>query len=381
MILLLSQCTSVEELLQQGEVVKSDIRQQIEFEYTNRLLFVDVQINGMPRRFIIDSGAPTVISQPLREELQLKRLKSTHVSDSQNNRSKLEFVRLESLALGGVEVANSTALVTDLSLFHCLGIDGLLGANVMSHFNWEVDYQKENIRLYQKDGTERPEASYEIAIPFTTKAQGTPDLEIDIPGLLSASGVTLDLGATGGISIHKTDELKIKRDTNLTFSYGRTSKGIYGANTDTTFFFLVDSLAIGSAPFEQALITTYNTSNKIGNRFWENYKLFISWSNNRLYLNPQDVRPPQLPKTLLKIGYEDGAVRVLTIFQNLALSNKNIEPGDEVIQANEMDTEEISLDDYCALRGSGWEEVQLKIRKKESEEIIEINFNRDEMEW
>ncbi|MCB0598104.1 MAG: aspartyl protease family protein [Lewinellaceae bacterium] len=379
--LLFAQCTSVKKLLRQGEVIKAGISQPIEFEYQNRLLFVDVRVNGLPRRFIIDSGAPTVVSQELREELQLKRVKSTQVSDSQNNRSKLEFVRLESLAFGGVEIAHSAALATDLSLFHCLGIDGLLGANAMSHFDWEVDYQEETIGLYRKGGAGQPEASYKIAIPFTTNAQGTPDLEIGIPGRLSTSGLTLDLGSTRGISIRKTDKLNIRQDSASTFSYGRTSKGIFGANTDTTWYFQVDSLLIGDALFGPTVITSFNTSNKIGNRFWENYKLLISWSSQRLYLSPRNATSPQLPPELLKIGYEDGAVRILTVYQKLAQANDRIEPGDEVTAINGASTEGISLEEYCALREGVWEELQLKARGKESGEIMEITLNRDELEW
>lgn len=379
--LLFTQCTSVKKLLQQGEVVNADITQQIEFDYESRLLFMDARVNGLPGRFIIDSGAPTVISRELREALGLRKVKSIDVSDSQNNESKLEFAVLESLAFGGVEIENSAALVTDLSLFHCLDIDGLLGANVMSHFNWEVDYREERIRLYSKDSPERPEEDYPIAIPFTTKAQGTPELEIGIPGLLSVSGITFDLGSTRGVSLQKTDELAIPQDGASTFAYGRTSKGIFGANTDTTWFFLADSFLIGGIPFGPTVITSFNTSNKIGNRFWENYRLFISWSDNRLYLSSQSPAPPQLPQELLRIGYEDGAIRVLTVYQKLALQNHQIGPGDEVIAVNGGSTEGASLEDYCALREQGGNEVQLKIRNKEGGEVVEMGFRRAEVEW
>ena len=379
--LLFSRCTSVSTLLQRGDVLKADLSQPVEFDYNNRLLFIDVRVNGSPRRFIIDSGAPTVISQELKEELQLKKVKSTKVSDSQNNESKLEFVLLESLAFGGVEAGHSTALVTDLSLFHCLGIDGLLGANVMSHFDWEVDYQKEQARLHPKEGGENPQASYPIAIPFTTKAQGTPDLELDIPGRHSASGLTLDLGSTRGVSIRKTDKLDIPQDGRSTFSYGRTSKGIFGANTDTTWYFRVDSLRIGGVSFGPTVITAFNTSDKIGNRFWENYKLLISWSASRLYLLPRISAPARLPQELLRIGYEGGAIRVLSTYQRLALTNSGIEPGDEVIAINEANTEGASLEDYCALREKGSGEVQLKVRKKEGREVVELRLGKEEVEW
>lgn len=374
-------CTSVRELMQQGEVLKADISQPLEFDYDNRLLFIGVRVNGLPRRFIIDSGAPTVISRELMEELKLRKVKSTNVSDSQNNESKLEFVVLESLAFGGVEIESSAALAADLSLFHCLGIDGLLGANAMAHFDWEVDYREETILLYRKNGIERPEEAYPIAVPFKTKTQGTPELEIGIPGLLTASGLALDLGSTRGVSIRKTEKLRIWPDSSTTFSYGRTSKGIFGANTDTTWYFLADSLLIGGIPFGPAVIASFNTSNKIGNRFWENYKLFISWSDRRLYLSPRSPGPPRLPEELLRIGYEDGAIRVLAIYQKLALQNHQIEPGDEVIAVNGANTEGISLEGYCALRERSAEELKLRVRKADSGEEVEIRLRRAEVEW
>ena len=381
LLLLFTQCTSTRKLLQAGEIAKADLTQPLAFDYYNKLLFVDVEVNGQPRRFIIDSGAPNVVDRRLKEELQLQPVKKDKVTDSQNNHSELEFVTIESLAFAGVEARNSTAIVADLSLFHCLGIDGLLGANVMRHFDWEVDYQQQQARLYPKDGTNRWDTLYEIAIPFTVKAQGTPDLEVRAPGWWKAGGVTLDLGSTGGISIHRSDKLQLPRDSSATFAFGQDSKGIYGANTDTTFYILMDSLLIGGQLFQPALVAASNTSNKIGNSFWEQYKLLISWRDNRLYLSPREVIAPQLPSDLLALGFEDGAVLVLATYENLGRLNDQLEFGDVVIQVNGVDTEGISVEDYCALREQEWETLELKVRKKEGEALVGITLRKGEVEW
>lgn len=379
--LLFTQCTSTKKLLQAGEIVKADLTQPLAFDYHNNLLFVDVQVNGQPRRFIIDSGAPNVIDRRLKEELGLKTVKEGEVSDSQKNRSSLEFVKLESLAFAGVEVRNSAAIAADLSLFHCLGIDGLLGANVMSHFDWEVDYQLQKIRLYPKGGAEKQAQAYPIALPFETKAQGTPVLQIALPGLLPAAAASLDLGSARGISLQKIPAPAGMEGGRRTFSYGRLAKGIYGANTDTTFFYLADSLLIGGQHFGKVVAASYNTGNRIGNRFLENYRLFISWGDKRLYLAPQNTPPAQLPAELAKVGYEDGAVRILAVYQRMAEINDRIEAGDEVIQINGAAAGGISLEAYCALREQEWEKLELMVRKKEGGEVFEITLRKGEVEW
>ncbi len=374
-------CNSMKKLLQAGEVARADLDEPLEFEYRDKLLFVDVLANGRPMRFIIDSGAPTVIDERLKEELGLKTVKESEVSDSQKNRSRLEFVKLESLAFAGVEVRNSAAVAADLSLFHCLGIDGLLGANVMSHFDWEVDYQLQKIRLYPKRGGAKPARAYPIALPFETKAQGTPVLQVALPGLLPAATASLDLGSARGISLQKIPAPVGMEGGRRTFSYGRLAKGIYGYNTDTTFFYLADSLLIGGQHFGKAVAASYNTGNRIGNRFLENYRIFISWSDKRLYFAPQNTPPAQLPAELAKIGYEDGAVRILAVYQRMAEINDRIEAGDEVIQINGAAAGGISLESYCALREQEWEKLELQVRKKEGGEIFEITLRKGEVEW
>ncbi|MCB0555398.1 MAG: hypothetical protein KDD02_17765, partial [Phaeodactylibacter sp.] len=244
-----------------------------------------------------------------------------------------------------------------------------------------VDYQQQQARLYPKDGQQRWDTLYEIAMPFTVKTQGTPDLEVRAPGWWKAGGVTLDLGSTGGISIHRSDKLQLPRDSSATFAFGQDSKGIYGANTDTTFYILMDSLLIGGQLFQPALVAASNTSNKIGNSFWEQYKLLISWRDNRLYLSPREVIAPQLPSDLLALGFEDGAVLVLATYENLGRLNDQLEFGDVVIQVNGVDTEGISVEDYCALREQEWETLELKVRKKEGEALVGITLRKGEVEW
>lgn len=65
-----------------GEAELKNPVEKINLNYTNELPFVKVNINGKIYQFLFDSGAPTVISTSIYNELDLKKKHRSKVTDS-----------------------------------------------------------------------------------------------------------------------------------------------------------------------------------------------------------------------------------------------------------------------------------------------------------
>ncbi|AZA85950.1 hypothetical protein EG349_03675 [Chryseobacterium shandongense] len=67
---------------EKGEVQLQQPVEKVSLKYENNLPFVEVNINGKTYNFIFDSGAPTVISQAIYKELNLRKKYKRSIKDS-----------------------------------------------------------------------------------------------------------------------------------------------------------------------------------------------------------------------------------------------------------------------------------------------------------
>jgi len=95
-------------------------------------------INGKPVQLIVDTGATYVsLSSDLAKALNLKSL-GKGVADTANGRVTVDYTRLDSVRLGGIEMQNVEALITP----------GMQGSGVLLGMSY-----LQKLRLTQIDGT------------------------------------------------------------------------------------------------------------------------------------------------------------------------------------------------------------------------------------
>ena len=115
---------------------------KIPFEYRLGLIILKVDIAGKEYDFVLDTGAPNVISKELAQKLGLNNVSEQKVGDSQGEYSNLGFTTIEKVTIGGIHFLNTGAAIADLELSKevgCLKIDGLIGSNLMKKAIWKFD--------------------------------------------------------------------------------------------------------------------------------------------------------------------------------------------------------------------------------------------------
>ena len=148
--------------------------EKLPFHYQNDLPFVEVKIKGKIYNFLFDSGAPTVISNAIFNELGLKSSFESEVGDSQKSVQKQIFTVLPELSLGNIVFKNISAVVVDLISpeFKCLQVDGILGSNQMALLYWKLNYL-ENSMLASKNLQSLINDDTFSKIPFKSNKQKT----------------------------------------------------------------------------------------------------------------------------------------------------------------------------------------------------------------
>lgn len=187
--------------IQYGSVTKGSNIEGVNIEIRNKLIIVPITINGKEYRFLFDTGAPFSISDKLQKNNNFKTVSKGNIVDSDNNRKKVKWVQVDSINIGNVSFKNQTAFVGDFDanpIMNCLRIDGIVGSNIIRHYNWTIDQEKYSLSLSSKIGTDTRENSF--ILPFKTDNQYNIFVDINI-GKSSIKNVLVDYGSNGSIAL------------------------------------------------------------------------------------------------------------------------------------------------------------------------------------
>lgn len=217
----------------------------------NRMI-VPLKIEGVGKQyFILDTAAGgSAISPRLREQLTIDLAGVRQDTEKGASGMRLmEKVILPPVQFGGQSFSDIDAVVYPTNTFREYDgrrVEGILGVNVMRHFNLSFDLPNKILRLYHPPNKmdETP------GIPFESKAQpGFVEFEIDINGQSvqavlhsGAKSNVLNWKAANALGITRTDPGVKKRTKN--------SKGIDGVGGVATYDYIFDQVQLGPATLE-----------------------------------------------------------------------------------------------------------------------------------
>jgi len=303
--------------------------------FVSNLPVCSVQINGKDYTFLIDTGAPTIISEEIFQELGLQKDYTANVADSQNNTQKQKFAMLPSIKIGNWEFQNIGSVVIDLKngALKCFGFDGIVGANLMAKLFWKFDYQNNTVTLARKLSA-FDISQYDISLDFVPKAQKTPRIK----GQLADKKLlfTFDTGYNGNIEIPNDYEFfkNIAPANTFVTKQGNSTLGIYGTGKQDQSFEMKSDVQIDKVSFAGEIVSS-GASILIGNDFLKNYIFVIDWQANKIYLKKNGTIAP---KTLDSFGFSylhiEGKFKVTSLFEEAKVP---LRIDDEVLKINDID--------------------------------------------
>jgi hypothetical protein len=129
---LLSSCNvlQVVHLLKGGKVDQKNYCQEIIFDDKQRLIMLDVTIDGVTYHFALDTGAPTMISDDLAKKASITEKCEVSSSDSQGNKSTAVFSKVKGMQFDQISYRNQGVAIYDFKQMRelsCFKFDGILG--------------------------------------------------------------------------------------------------------------------------------------------------------------------------------------------------------------------------------------------------------------
>ncbi|KPH14059.1 retropepsin-like aspartic protease [Chryseobacterium sp. ERMR1:04] len=358
-----------------GEVQLKNPVEKINVNYMADLPLVKVHINGKMYNFLFDSGAPTVISTAIYNELNLEKKHSSKVKDSQKNKHEQIFTQLPEMTVDNVVFKNIGAIVMDFNgELGCFKIDGILGANQMAKLFWRINYSENSIET-TNDLANFDLKSYETVIPFETKAQKTPTVIAKI--LDKKIELTFDTGFTGKLKIADSyyNPKKVKE---VVETFGTNSVGAFGAGKSVPgYIFRTDELVIGDKAFPKEMVMTGSTS-LIGNDFFKDFIFIMDWKNNKIYMKHIKKSPPKFESFGFGYRFIDAKPVVVFVFKDSGLP---IQIGDAIVSINNVDLDHLNEESACHYMINRVEKDYRTIGVKVKREGKILDFKLDKKEY
>ena len=315
-----------------GRVAQSGFKEVVDFTYTSGLIRVKARLNEeeKERSFILDTYSVCLLREAL---LTIPGLDVLDASKDLGGKfegtpMKALFPKFGKVRIGRIVFENIGAMALSESSGNAVASmleDGVIGANLMRHCLWQIDFERKKITLADRieafEGLENA-----VRIPFKPEPlQYSPNVDVILDEGEKAS-LQFDTGATGFLSL-LTPSLKSLVESGKAIAWtARLDRFIKEPGTsgiETHYFVRTPSLRLGSGVFENLPVAVLNPSqSKLMNRgnlgleFMKSFIVTFDWISDTIFLTPIVGREPKhnIRTFGLTCDYRDGAMRISSLY-------------------------------------------------------------------
>src|SRR5690554_1006348 len=137
----------------QGYVENKNYFHMVSYEDKNGKIILEVQIEKKPYKFLVDTGAVTILSETLKKTLTLHPLGNIKTTDQSGLTDSLSVVVVPEISIGNIKFKDTPALIVKENsalIFDCLEIDGIIGSNLLKNSIIQFRSQEKKIVLTDK---------------------------------------------------------------------------------------------------------------------------------------------------------------------------------------------------------------------------------------
>lgn len=352
--------------IKSGSTQNESFFEIVSTEKASGLIIIPVEINGETYRFLFDTGAILSLSDELQEKFKFKTVKWGNIVDSDNHKTKVRYVRIDSLSIGKVSFWGQTAFVTDLDknpVIGCMNIDGIIGSNLMRHCNWAIDYQNDQIALFKDTTNLLSQATYNI--PFHTDNQYSQLLQFEF-GKATLKNIKMDYGSNGSITLSDEGFQVLKKhkivDKTLQVT-GFSQSGISGkVSKKNGEIALADTLTAGNLKIPNVEIKT-GKSGLLGTEVLSRFVVSIDFDNKTVAFEPVEGSETDYSTFGFGVGYSpEKQVYVMQVIENSSAEKSGIAAGMQIIKIDTLDfSSNSSLCDYIQYNSNAKESITIEL--------------------
>lgn len=332
-------------------------RVRLESVFEGEKPYVYATVNGEKLLFLLDTGARFLIlmDTPKVKQMQLERGFDLALNGwGQEGASPAFQTDIGRIDLGGVYFDDMKAAMIPVSQTHYYLredeaiYDGVIGHDMMRHFTWEIDANRNEIIISQQRYQPEADAQYLELSSFFSKISVQGDLAFNDSHTVNGEFI-VDTGSRHYLKINatypETNEIDIASHRVRAADFGLSGKVEHDRVT-------LPHLSFGDLRIDNVKVNLIPGGDEddwwvLGNALMNQFKTVIDYQHDAFYLVPQ--KPFVTDYNLLGIELRkirSGNFVVRYLFPDLPGSKYDLQVGDIVTRINDRAAHEVSLSDY-----------------------------------
>jgi hypothetical protein len=377
---------SAQGLLNQGAEFQRPFCDTIPFTFVQGKMLISVEIDQKPRLFMLDTGAPTMIFESLKNEIDAKYLDNQEVRDAVGGIDALDVVELKSFKIGRIEFRDVPAMqVYDdlVGMLKCWGVVGMIGSNALRNCILQIEWKARRLILSNElKNLNLSQAS--ATLLHLDEEQSQPFLELSL-GNGELIAANFDTGDESAFCISKEDAAftlsnRMARVKNI--GHGKRTMSLTESQQDQWFEELIfDSLSIGKSHFLKfsSVADEEQSFSRVGIGLGQYGIITLDYLNGQFYFQPYENKV-QIPIEQKSLGFAiyptETHYEIGMVWQNSPAGRLGLKSGCKILKIEEEDFSKRTpeLDCELIMRRFAQKEILRLKYMDENGEIAEVKI-------
>lgn len=321
----------------QGAADTKNYYEEIPYTTVNGKIFTTVEINGKPRKFLFDTGAPVQIMPELFNEIKPPVIRRDHLVDANGAADSATVVSVSGIKFNNTVFNKIPALITGPDVYKCWQIEGVIGSNLFYKAVVRIDPDRHLIII--TDDAKKLNLNKKLAVTLVTdNVQNYPFAVI----WLSGKNTFLAGFDTGDSDFLIMNEIEMKRLSKInayqteSAGYGSGHRSIFGLQKyDTTYRLKFPALSVAGYTFNNAVTETNKTyMTRIGTKMLDYGMVTIDFIHHLFYFQgKKDTINLDDRKWPLQPIIDSNKLLVGVVWQSL---KGQVKPGEQIIAVGDV---------------------------------------------
>lgn len=363
-------------------VLPKKFLEEITFEQNSGLIFLKVNINQSQKtyKFLLDTGAPTAISQHVFQDIQANIQDTIIINSANNYQDSVKVINVKNMKIGELQFQNIKTLVTSFnrgSWLRCLNFDGVIGANLMSLAIWQFDWEQQKIRITDKIKKLDKFNKNQYTNIKLWGWQKSPLLQIGINQNEIVETILFDTGFNGFFQWSKNTfqlakDSSVIKESDILKGEGRKSEDFLGKDSiQKRYTVKLANLRLAQEEFRDVIADVGNNKGSLlGSNLLKYYITTIDFKKQRFYISKE--KEIKEKSKLRNFGFHTHInkktdIYISFLYTNSLAKKRGLSLGNKILQIENLNLRDISPEKSC--------ETYTKMRKILGEkEEIKITF-------
>ena len=323
----------------------------VEVPYTtiNGKIIIEAQVEGVPGKFIFDTGAPTYITYSLARRLSLESTNTQNILDAHNQSMTLEKTQLKRLSMGmpGINIEEiPVTIMPEGHLIEQFGVDGMIGCELFPGAVVRIDSRQKKIII--TDNISPFRINLRNRLPLLHVQGQIPFIELNV-GVGVIETVMFDSGSGAFyemISATASEALRENAAALLSKGYGSSGIGMAGAASAGEHNLIrLFELRVSTGRFQNIVTESMDAPySRLGSQLLDYGTVTIDYASSAFYFEPFESAPQDLYKKRWNVDFTmaNGHVVIACVWGDLV---EKISPGDRVLKIDGEPVGEVNVSD------------------------------------